>query len=108
MGGVWEGEGGGDGGCGGEAVRGGRRARAGGAERGGDVQGAVMGVDEAGTWALAAELGGPALVDLIVEHSHTCYLGDRTRRHDWGYGCGDCPACQLRAKGWEAWVATTT
>jgi 7-cyano-7-deazaguanine synthase len=73
-----------------------------------DVQTPLMWVDKAGTWALAAELGGPALVDLIVEHSHTCYLGDRTRRHDWGYGCGDCPACQLRAKGWEAWVATTT
>ena len=73
-----------------------------------DVQTPLMWVDKAGTWALAAELGGPPLVDLIVEHSHTCYLGDRSRRHDWGYGCGECPACQLRAKGWEAWVATTT
>jgi len=73
-----------------------------------DVQTPLMWIDKAGTWALAAELGGPPLVDLIVEHSHTCYLGDRSRRHDWGYGCGECPACQLRAKGWEAWVATTT
>lgn len=73
-----------------------------------DVQTPLMWVDKARTWALAADLGGPALVDLIVEHSHTCYLGDRTRRHDWGYGCGECPACELRAKGWEAWVATTT
>ena len=73
-----------------------------------DVQTPLMMIDKAGTWALAAELGGPPLVDLIVEHSHTCYLGDRSRRHDWGYGCGECPACQLRAKGWEAWVATTT
>jgi 7-cyano-7-deazaguanine synthase len=59
----------------------------------------LMWVDKAGTWALARELGGRALIDLIVEETHTCYLGERGRRHDWGYGCGTCPACALRAKG---------
>lgn len=63
----------------------------------------LMYVDKAGTWALADELGGQALVDLIVEDTHTCYLGDRTHRHDWGYGCGTCPACELRAAGWVRW-----
>lgn len=56
------------------------------------------------TWALAQTLGGRALVDLIVEHSHTCYMGDRVHRHDWGYGCGTCPACELRAAGWKEWT----
>jgi 7-cyano-7-deazaguanine synthase len=65
----------------------------------------LMWIDKAETWALAEELGGTPLVDLIVESSHTCYLGVRSRRHSWGYGCGHCPACQLRAKGWEAWQA---
>ncbi len=60
----------------------------------------LMWIDKAGTWRLAERLGGRALVDLIVQQTHTCYLGDRTRRHDWGYGCGTCPACQLRAQGW--------
>jgi 7-cyano-7-deazaguanine synthase len=60
----------------------------------------LMFVDKAGTWELAAELGGQAFVDLIIEETHTCYLGDRTKRHAWGYGCGTCPACELRAKGW--------
>jgi 7-cyano-7-deazaguanine synthase len=63
----------------------------------------LMRIDKAGTWALAEQLGGPALVDLIVEHTHTCYTPDRTTRHAWGYGCGVCPACGLRAKGWEKW-----
>ncbi len=63
----------------------------------------LMFTDKAGTWALAHALGGPPLVDLIVEHSHSCYLGDRTQRHPWGYGCGTCPACQLRAAGWARW-----
>lgn len=65
----------------------------------------LMYIDKAGTWALAEELGGQALVDLIVEGTHTCYLGERGQRHDWGYGCGTCPACELRAKGWERWRA---
>ncbi|MDQ3058141.1 MAG: 7-cyano-7-deazaguanine synthase QueC [Pseudomonadota bacterium] len=59
----------------------------------------LMWIDKAQTWALADALGGPALVALIVEHTHTCYLGERTERHAWGYGCGQCPACQLRARG---------
>jgi 7-cyano-7-deazaguanine synthase len=65
----------------------------------------LMWIDKAGTWALAEALGGAPLVELIVEDSHTCYLGIRSRRHPWGYGCGHCPACALRAKGWEAWQA---
>ena len=65
----------------------------------------LMWIDKAGTWALAEKLGGTPLVELIVEDSHTCYLGIRSRRHAWGYGCGHCPACVLRAKGWDAWQA---
>jgi 7-cyano-7-deazaguanine synthase len=65
----------------------------------------LMWIDKAGTWALAERLGGAALVDLIVAHTHTCYTPDRTTRHAWGYGCGRCPACQLRARGWERWVS---
>ena len=65
----------------------------------------LMQIDKAGTWAMAEKLGGAALVDLIVAHTHTCYTPDRHTRHAWGYGCGHCPACQLRAKGWEQWLA---
>ncbi|NDP39956.1 MAG: 7-cyano-7-deazaguanine synthase QueC [Rhodoferax sp.] len=68
----------------------------------------LMWIDKAATWSLAHELGeksgvaggGDALVDLIIEHTHTCYMGDREHRHAWGYGCGECPACQLRARGY--------
>jgi 7-cyano-7-deazaguanine synthase len=67
----------------------------------------LMWIDKADTWALAASLGGQHLVDLIIEHTHTCYLGDRVHRHVWGYGCGTCPACDLRAKGYDRWVAAT-
>lgn len=63
----------------------------------------LMWVDKAGTWAMADALGGKTLVDLVTEHTHTCYLGDRTTRHAWGYGCGTCPACGLRSAGWERW-----
>lgn len=63
----------------------------------------LMYIDKAETWALAKRLGGEALVDLIVEETHTCYRGDRTHRHDWGYGCDDCPACELRANGYAKW-----
>jgi 7-cyano-7-deazaguanine synthase len=66
----------------------------------------LMWRDKAATWALAHELGGDALVDLIREHSHTCYLGERGARHDWGFGCGECPACELRAKGWREFAAS--
>lgn len=65
----------------------------------------LMKIDKAGTWKLAEELGGKPLVDLIVEETHTCYLGERSQRHDWGYGCGTCPACELRAKGWAQYRA---
>ncbi|MEQ1651554.1 MAG: 7-cyano-7-deazaguanine synthase QueC [Hyphomicrobium sp.] len=63
----------------------------------------LMYVDKAGTWAMAHALGGGTLVDLIIEDTHTCYLGDRAHRHAWGYGCGTCPACALRANGWVNW-----
>jgi 7-cyano-7-deazaguanine synthase len=63
----------------------------------------LMWLDKAATWALARELGGAALVDVIIEDTHTCYLGERGERHDWGYGCGLCPACDLRARGWLEW-----
>jgi 7-cyano-7-deazaguanine synthase len=63
----------------------------------------LMWIDKAQSWALAEQLGGPALVEAIVEHSHTCYLGERGERHDWGYGCGACPACKLRADGFAKW-----
>jgi 7-cyano-7-deazaguanine synthase len=53
---------------------------------------------------LAKALGGEALVQLIVSDSHTCYLGERGRLHAWGHGCGTCPACELRARGWDQWV----
>ncbi len=65
----------------------------------------LMSRTKAETWAMARGLGGDALVDIIVEHSHTCYRGEREKRHDWGAGCGACPACDLRAKGWSEWVA---
>lgn len=80
----------------------------------------LMWIDKAATWQLAYELGnaaaltptglagesgGQTLVNLIVEHTHTCYLGDRQHRHDWGYGCGTCPACELRERGWLRWRA---
>lgn len=65
----------------------------------------LMWIDKADTWRLAESLGGEMLVDLIVEHTHTCYLGERDQRHAWGYGCGRCPACELRARGWERYRA---
>jgi 7-cyano-7-deazaguanine synthase len=61
----------------------------------------LMWIDKAATWRLAELLGGAALVDLIVEQTHSCYRGDRSVRHAWGYGCGTCPACELRAEGWR-------
>ena len=65
----------------------------------------LMWRDKAETWALGEALGGAALTRIIAEHSHSCYLGKRDRRHDWGYGCGECPACQLRAQGYAKWRA---
>jgi len=63
----------------------------------------LMWIDKAATWRLAEQLGGMPLVELMLEHTHTCYLGDRGIRHDWGYGCGVCPACELRRNGWQAY-----
>jgi 7-cyano-7-deazaguanine synthase len=60
----------------------------------------LMWTDKAGTFQMAEALGGAKLVDLVVEHTHTCYVGDRSKRHDWGYGCDECPACELRREGW--------
>jgi 7-cyano-7-deazaguanine synthase len=68
------------------------------------VETPLMWLDKAQTWKLAEQLGGTALVELIRTETHTCYLGDRTHLHRWGYGCGDCPACELRRKGYEAFT----
>ncbi|MBC6981167.1 7-cyano-7-deazaguanine synthase QueC [Caulobacter sp. 17J80-11] len=65
----------------------------------------LMWLTKAQTWALTEELGGRALVDLVLEDTHTCYLGERGERRAWGYGCGTCPACELRAKGHAEWAA---
>ncbi len=73
-----------------------------------DIVTPLMYVDKAGTWALAHKLGGELFVDLIKRQTHTCYLGVRDQRHDWGLGCGACPACDLRAKGWQQWQTMTT
>ncbi|MGA8590962.1 MAG: 7-cyano-7-deazaguanine synthase QueC [Pseudolabrys sp.] len=61
----------------------------------------LMWIDKTGTFAMAEEIGGKAFLDLVIEESHSCYLGNRVKRHDWGYGCGECPACRLRAQGFE-------
>ena len=63
----------------------------------------LMWIDKAATWRLAEQLGGLALVDLIVQDTHTCYLGERGALQPWGHGCGTCPACALRARGWAAY-----
>jgi 7-cyano-7-deazaguanine synthase len=65
----------------------------------------LMHLSKAQSWSLAEEIGGDDLVELLVEHTHSCYRGDRARRFDWGYGCGACPACELRANGWSDYVA---
>jgi 7-cyano-7-deazaguanine synthase len=65
----------------------------------------LMWIDKAATFAMAEELGGAAFLALVVEDSHSCYLGERTRRHDWGYGCGECPACKLRAQGFAKFMS---
>jgi 7-cyano-7-deazaguanine synthase len=69
------------------------------------VETPLMWLTKAQTWAFTAQLGGPALNEIVVEHTHTCYLGDRTQRHAWGHGCGHCPACVLRREGFEQWTA---
>ena len=65
----------------------------------------LMWIDKPGTWMLAEQLGGSTLVELIRTESHSCYLGDRSRLHPWGYGCGTCPACDLRKRGWDGYTA---
>jgi 7-cyano-7-deazaguanine synthase len=68
----------------------------------------LMWIDKAGTWALAEKLGGPKFVSLIVEDTHTCYLGNRNAKYEWGYGCGTCPACELRQAGFTSFVGKRT
>jgi len=77
-----------------------------GMERDFAIETPLMWLTKAQTWALAKRLGGEPLVDLILEHTHTCYLGDRGHRHAWGYGCGECPACELRHAGYNDWSAS--
>ena len=66
----------------------------------------LMWMDKAQTWALIEQLGGEPLVELVVEHTHSCYMGDREHRHEWGSGCGLCPACDLRRKGYQNWLVS--
>jgi 7-cyano-7-deazaguanine synthase len=66
----------------------------------------LMWIDKAATWAMADALGGAPLTDLIVQDTHTCYLGDRQTKHPWGFGCGACPACELRVSGYARWKAS--
>ncbi|TCS37754.1 preQ(0) biosynthesis protein QueC [Paucimonas lemoignei] len=68
------------------------------------VETPLMWLDKADTWRLAQEVGGPALVELIRTGTHTCYLGERGQLHDWGHGCGHCPACELRARGYRQFM----
>ncbi len=65
----------------------------------------LMWIDKAGTFALAKDIGHQPLLDLVIEATHSCYLGDRSHRHAWGYGCGTCPACKLRADGYTRFVS---
>jgi 7-cyano-7-deazaguanine synthase len=65
----------------------------------------LMWLDKAAAWRMTADLGGPDLIELILEHTHTCYKGIRDMRHEWGYGCTECPACKLRAEGYRRFVS---
>jgi 7-cyano-7-deazaguanine synthase len=65
----------------------------------------LMWIDKAQTFALANDIGGDKLMRIVLEQTHSCYMGEREHRHDWGYGCGACPACELRAGGWQRWRA---
>lgn len=76
-----------------------------GMERDFRVETPLMRLTKAETWALADQLGGGSLVRIVLEDSHTCYLGERGALHAWGHGCGTCPACELRARGWDEWRA---
>ena len=75
-----------------------------GIERAFPIKTPLMKISKADTWAMAKQLGGEDLVELIRHDSHTCYLGQRETEHAWGFGCGACPACELRANGWHDWV----
>ena len=75
-----------------------------GMERDFRIETPLMWLSKSDTWTLASDLGGEALVELVRTETHTCYLGERGTLHDWGYGCGGCPACELRAKGWRDWM----
>jgi len=66
----------------------------------------LMWIDKAATFSLAEDIGGKEFLDLVIEETHSCYLGDRAHRHTWGYGCGDCPACKLRAEGFARFTAS--
>ena len=66
----------------------------------------LMWLDKAATWAMTEDLGGEPLIELVIEHTHSCYLGDREHRHAWGWGCGLCPSCDLRRKGYDSWLAS--
>jgi 7-cyano-7-deazaguanine synthase len=63
----------------------------------------LMWIDKSATWSLAEQLGGQELVEVIKEETHTCYMGDRNRRFEWGYGCNQCPACELRGNGFATY-----
>ena len=91
--------------CRDETIKATARALSLGLDRETHVHTPLMFIDKAATWRLAEELGGRALVDLIVEETVTCYRGDREHRHAWGYGCAGCPACELRAQGYEKFAA---
>src|SRR5215467_6037662 len=65
----------------------------------------LMWIDKADTFAMAEQIGGKAFLEIVIEDSHSCYLGDRSKRHDWGFGCGECPACQLRAQGFAKFMS---
>jgi 7-cyano-7-deazaguanine synthase len=67
----------------------------------------LMWIDKAASFALAYDIGGDALIELLLGETHTCYLGDREHRHAWGFGCGECPACRLRADGYAKWKAAS-
>lgn len=68
----------------------------------------LMWIDKAETYELANELGGSKFLDLIQAETHTCYLGDRSKLHEWGFGCGKCPACELRIAGWKKFSGSNT
>ena len=72
-----------------------------------EIETPLMWLDKAATWQLALDLGGETLINIILEHTHTCYLGERGVRHSWGHGCGKCPACELRANGWQSFRPQT-